>query len=105
MTGTAAGARKRIRRGRTPSSDHVVIGTRDDWTLYEMLQDEPSEVWINCKLIHKSRAGKANYWFGWNVPGSRFGRVRDANILLENDPDTYAWVLSVLDPDTYANLV
>ena len=103
MSGTAAGAAKRRRYGKRPGRAHEVLAeSSDGWTLYEILFDEVDVAkWINCKLIHSGRRGKANYWFGWDIPNARFSRRRDIDILLEHDPAVYAWLLTKLDPDTY----
>ncbi len=89
---------------------HYLLGTLTrhavTWELWELIGDETAPDWINCKLIAlPKRPGKANYFFGWCVSESRFGRVRDADLLLEHEPKVYAWVLATLDPETFGAMI
>jgi hypothetical protein len=60
-----------------------------DWVIYERCQLNTQE-WLDIRVVAKDGAPrKASYWMQWSLDKERFGRSRDAGVMVDNRRGLY----------------
>lgn len=85
---------------------HLIAETAPGWSLYHRAFADKTP-WRSLYLRRTGRrrdgVPKHSYWLSWN--GERLARSRDAGILLEHNPDVFAWVGTTCSTHQWAKLL